>query len=134
MKSFILESAQVDSCTYCGTSAAGITLDDLAERTKNAFRQHYQVTASEPDGLQWIMLKDPESTYDWEREGDLVADIIQDEAGVDEKIANDVHKLLDYTHSDYDDPTESEFDSEIQYKKRRQYGSDWHYEWSVFQH
>lgn len=126
---------EAECCSYCGVDSDNcIALHDLAELVEQAFSEHYCPTASEPDGLQLIMLKDPECDYDWEREGELVETIIQYEAGVEPEVAEDLRKILDSGRSFDEYFEESEFDDNIQYEKRTQDGGHWHQIWRELQH
>lgn len=123
-----------ECCSYCGNeSNQCMALCDFATHVERAFGEHYDRTASEPDGLQWIMLKDPECSYDWEREGELVEDIIQDEAGVEPEVAEDLRKILDAGRGFDEYFEESEFDDEVRYERRTQNGERWHRTWQDLQ-
>jgi hypothetical protein len=56
-------------CDYCGETRRCYALDELADRSEQAFEEHYQRTSDQPDALQSMMLRDPDSTYDLDREG-----------------------------------------------------------------
>jgi hypothetical protein len=57
-------------CDYCGKTARQYNTGAFAERVDTAFERHYTRTSTEPDAIQWMMMKDKESDYDWEREGE----------------------------------------------------------------
>src|SRR5258708_7701449 len=66
---------QVGTCHYCSGAGRTFTLEQMAARISTAFSQHYQRTDPNPTGFEWAMMRDKESTYDWERHGELVADV-----------------------------------------------------------
>lgn len=132
MKDLVRSANKVEQCSYCTSIQPSFTLPDLAECVRTAFREHYYVTNNEPDALQWIVIKDRESSIEWEREGKSVVYIIQKEAGVDEQIACDIQDYLD--DSSYDDPDEAAFGSEIRYAEIRQHDSPLHSYWRDLEH
>jgi hypothetical protein len=77
-------------CDYCGGTPGCYTLDDLADSVGQAFAEHYERTAEQPDGYQSMMLADPESNYDWEREGQETVYAIMDAAEIPELAAEDL--------------------------------------------
>ncbi|MBS1954936.1 MAG: RES domain-containing protein [Cyanobacteria bacterium SZAS-4] len=133
LKDLIKHLEFVTECDYCEATDQCITLADLSEHVKRGFREHYEATSSEPDGMQWAMLRDKEINYNWEREGEFVVDIIQDEAGVDDVVAIALQEILDDDNYDYDDPNESEFGPDIQYTRVQTNNSRWDGHWSRLQ-
>lgn len=89
-------------CRYCGTQCLTISLVDLATHVERAFLDHFERTASEPDGFEWAMQSDPESDYVWEREGDPAMWAIASAADVDKEIAEDLRLILEDRHHDHD--------------------------------
>lgn len=89
-------------CRYCGDERLTISLEDLATHVEMAFSDHFERTASEPDGFEWAMQSDPESDYVWEREGDPAMWAIASAADVDEEIAEDIRLILEDRHYDHD--------------------------------
>ena len=67
-------------CYYCGKVRRQYEIGTLAERVETTFEQHYTRTSIEPDSVQWMMMKDKESNYDWEREGEPVVSAIANAA------------------------------------------------------
>lgn len=49
---------------------------------ETAFAQHYVRTSDHPDGYQWMLLSDPESNYNWGREGELAVYAIMNAADI----------------------------------------------------
>jgi hypothetical protein len=108
-------------CDYCGKSAASMEIGELAERIEEAFTDHYERTADQPDSWQMSLQNDRESTYNWTREGMPVGEAIQDAAGIDEEPAGDILAVLDDKHapapSDYTGD-ESEFSPDSCYQRK----------------
>ena len=78
----IKRDGQKRPCRYCGKKAASFTLEEAAGTVKDAFKSHYLRTQTDMNHLQLTMHKDPESTYDWEREGELTAYAIMNAANI----------------------------------------------------
>jgi hypothetical protein len=98
---------------YCGKVAELYDIETLAERIETAFERHYTRTSTEPDAIQWIMMKDKESDYDWEREGEPVVWAIANAALISEEAAADIQRVLEDKFASYDDiGYETDFDSE----------------------
>lgn len=117
----IATAATPHVCTFCGNEAPVITVDDLADRVEGAFEAHYYRTSDEPDALQLMMMRDRESTYDFEREGDPVLWAIASAAYVSEEVAQEVLDILSDRHGDFDSAAmgeETEFHSESYYERR----------------
>jgi RES domain/HEPN/RES N-terminal domain 1 len=128
---------QVGTCHYCSGVGRTFTLEQMAARISTAFSQHYQRTDPNPTGFEWAMMRDKESTYDWERHGELVADVIQDTAEIDETPANDIQQIL--RDENAGDPTdgsgeEEEFDDESHYEQKKLDDETWQREWNRFEH
>ncbi|WP_210546582.1 3'-5' exonuclease [Rhodoferax sp. PAMC 29310] len=64
------EIDQTGQVAYCGNQAAQAwTLETLPDRVGPIFEKNYMLSVSEPDGYEWALIKDPESDYEWTREG-----------------------------------------------------------------
>ena len=72
----IKKNGEKRECRYCNEEAATFTLEEAADAIEAAFESHYTRTATDMDGLQWAMHKDPEMDYEWEREGEPTVDAI----------------------------------------------------------
>ena len=81
-------------CHYCGESAEGIALDALADEIEIAFGTHYTRTVQDPNMYEMMMLRDKESNYEWDREGQETVDAIMDAAEIPEDAAKDVQDIL----------------------------------------
>ena len=105
-------------CSYCEKTRKIIKLTWLAERIHSAIEEHFYLTSNEPTPLEYALLSDKESNYDWERHGEPVNALIQDIAGVDEDVANDVQEhLLFYFGGDLKDFEENPYGDEACYEE-----------------
>ena len=105
-------------CSYCGGRREALPLEDLADRTHEMFQEHFELTPSEPDGYEYMMVQ--EGLANWYREGTPAKDVITEIAGVSEAIAEDITEMLSNRHGGYRvikhggiDP----YDSEAQYEE-----------------
>ena len=124
-------------CSYCGSSAPSVTIEELADEVETAFNAHYSRTADQPDSLQQRMMSDPESEYDWYRDGYPVIDAIADAAGIPEEAAGEVQAILCERHADMDAAQmgdETEFDSGSHYEEKGPDAYEWHVAWREFEH
>ena len=121
-------------CGYCGRAGATIPLEELAGHVESAFEEHYSRTATEPDPLEYTMMK--ECGFDWEREGDPTLDAISNAIEDDGAVAQDVQVFLEEKHYDIDLAQmmeESEFDSEVHYEKIMPGDGRWQAKWNSFE-
>lgn len=86
------------TCSYCGGGGETFSIGEVADRVEAAFDQHFYLTPQEPSGMEYAMSK--EGDYDWERQGDPVADVIQDYARVEPGPAEDIQSVLEERHFD----------------------------------
>jgi hypothetical protein len=108
-------------CSYCDTEAASFTIEEMATEIEIAFDEHYYLTASEPSFMEYLMSKDEDIGYDWEREGDTVTNLIVWCAEVDEEIAQDIQRVLQERHYDRESDQlgeENPFDDTAHYAGR----------------
>jgi RES domain len=132
----IRKQGKSSKCAYCGKTRRSYTLEELSDLTEGAFEQHYYRTSNEPDAIQWMMIKDKESSYDWEREGDQTVDAIANALLVENEIASDIQKILQDKHWDFDSAAmgeECEFDSDAYYAEKSVGVGEWEEEWSGFE-
>ncbi|SKA33260.1 RES domain-containing protein [Enhydrobacter aerosaccus] len=137
LKDLIQKTGKKRKCAYCKISAPTISVGELAERVDGAFDRHYRRTSTEPDGYQWMAMKDPESNYDWERDGEPVIWAIVNAAVISEKAATDVQEILSEEHgsspSDYTGEEEP-YDSDSHYEEISVDDYAWQEEWRNFEH
>jgi len=123
-------------CSYCRKTRRSYTLEELADLTEGVFEKHYCRTTNEPDALEWIMTKDKESSYEWERKGDQTIDAIANALLVENEIASDIQTILQDKHWDFDSAAmgeECEFDSDACYAEKSVGIGDWEEEWLGFE-
>lgn len=132
----ITKEGHTGRCTYCGKKRKVITMEDFATKFEGAFERHYYRTSTEPNDYEYMLLKDRESSYDWDRHGDPVLDVIQEIGEVSVHIADDILEILGERHGDIDAyrmGEETEFASDSQYSPRRTDIAELHSGWTRFQ-
>lgn len=118
LKKEIQAEGKQGKCSYCKKARKIIKLKWLAERIHSAFEEHFYLTSDEPTPLESALLSDNESDYDWERHGEPVNVLIQDIAGVNEDVANDVQEYLSfYFGGYYKDFEENPYGDEARYEE-----------------
>jgi hypothetical protein len=105
-------------CSYCGSMGRSYSIDAIATQVEQAFEDHFVRTSSQPDDFQSAMMRDEDSTYEWEREGQETVYAIMDAAVLPEAVARDIQQVLADKHFDFDSAAmgdETEFDSDAHY-------------------
>lgn len=126
-------------CSYCNEIySPRIAIEDLAKLVEAGIQRHYEQTPTDPEGYEYVLHNDPEIEYEWEREGDPIADVISDTVGCDDVIASEILEILSEKY-DYYDPrdgydAESEFSSESHYERRKADSGNWAEMWNRLQH
>jgi hypothetical protein len=123
-------------CSYCNKFGKCYNVVALAERVETAFEQHYSRTSTEPDTFEEMLLRDPDSTYEWSRKGEPVVYAIMDAANIPEEAANDIQVILEEKHSVPDSEyvgEEAEFDTESHYEEKSADDEHWQEEWNEFE-
>ncbi|TXI24958.1 MAG: RES domain-containing protein [Roseateles sp.] len=122
-------------CSFCGETANSITVDELADRVETAFGHHYERTSDQPNSWQYAMMKDRESSYEFERDGMPILDAIQEAAGISEEAATDVLEILGDRYAVHGSDwmgEETEFDGASYYEERNANPAAWHRDWDRF--
>ncbi len=128
------DEGEETTCSYCDIEGQCFTITAVADLVEAALEQHYTRTSSEPDGFQYMMMRDKESDYDWEREGEETAVAIGYAAQLDEQPARVIQEILEGRYINYDDDSlESEFSSEAHYEEKSANGSEWMAVWLTFE-
>ena len=133
LKDEVERNGEANECSYCGKVGRAISIGQLADYVDTAFDQHFYQTATEPDGMEYLMLKEGGS---WDRHGEPVAYVIQEAASIDEEPAEHVRKVLEDRHFDFEDSAaggEGAFDQESQYEESSVNDSELQAQWSYFQ-
>ncbi len=125
-----------NKCSYCGERGRTYSVGEIAERVETAFEQHYVRTSDQPDGYQSMLLAERESDYAWFRDGEPVVYAIMGSADIPEAAAEDVQKILDDAHGDFESARmgeETEFSRESYYEEKGIGAGHWHEEWDSFE-
>lgn len=136
LKAKIAAEGDECECHYCGATGSAILLDELAELVDQSFRDHFQRTSENPDVYQEMALKDRESSYEWEREGERTADAIMNAADIPEQAADDVQAILEDQYSDFDSAAmgqETEYAEDAYYEEAMPTDSEWRKGWENFE-
>ncbi len=128
LKSRINAEGTRHKCSFCSHRRNALTLDKIADAFDEAFEQHLYRTSDEPSDYEYLLLRG-ESSYDWERSGDPVLEVLQEIGEIEEDVAEAIRRVLNGRHSSYDSQEEDEFDEGSHYKyrsvKTRELSADW---------
>ena len=136
LRSIVKAKYSEGQCSYCSEVNPMIPLEELVDRVELSFQEHFKRTSSEPNSMQYAMLKDKESTYDWEREGQKSIYAIMDAAEISETVAKDIQEVLSERHFDFDSAAlgdEAEFSDEAHYEEIMPGDEEWQMGWSDFE-
>lgn len=124
-------------CSYCATTTKTYQVGEVAERIDQAFSQHYTRTSDQPDDWQYSLMRDRESRYEWERDGEPVVFAIMNAADIPQVAAEDIQRILDDQYSDFDTAAmgeETEFGDETYYAEKGANDQAWQEDWRAFEH
>lgn len=117
----IKRTGLLNTCFYCESEDTATLLQaDIAERVQKVFEHSYVLTNTEPSGIEYMMMNDSESSYDWEREGEDAANIVEQITKVRFHIAEDIVAVLNQqSNIDYrrDPGAEEPFAEEARYEE-----------------
>lgn len=136
LKAKVQSDGESAGCFYCRNEQKTISIGELADAFESVFEDHFCRTPDEPSGLEYTMMNDPESHYEWERVGERVTDVIVSTAEIEETPAEHVRLVLDERHYDIEDAKmgqESPFDSEAHYEEKGPEDHELLSNWSYFQ-
>ena len=131
----ISNTGSEEICRFCGETDQCCTFEYLVGRIEKVILEHYELTSNEPSNWDYMLLKDDESDFEWERKGQTVKSIIKNEFDIDENVAEEITNLLADKYSDWDaDLTgaESDFSSEAKYILKPISDESWTKEWEIF--
>jgi hypothetical protein len=134
LKGEIAKNGEDGVCFYCEGEGKTITIGEVADRFEFTLDEHFYRTPEEPSGLEYAMMK--EGDLYWEREGEKLVDLIQNYAGVEPEVGEDVQRILDDRHYDYELAQmgeEQPFGEEAQYAERDVDDSDSQASWRNFE-
>ncbi len=125
-----------EKCGYCGKVHRTYGIGEVAVRVEIAFEQHYFRTSDQPNDYEHMLLRDRESSYEWDRHGDQIVYAIMNAAEIPEEAAQDIQTILEDEHGDFDSAAmgeETEFASDSQYKEKNVSDGAWREEWLHFE-
>lgn len=135
LSSEMLSKGKKRKCAYCGRSAKGYSLGEIAERVDTAFQVFYTRTSEEMDSMEERMHFDRESDYSWSRSGDEVIDAIAIAIESENEVAEDIQAVLQskyYDHSSAEIGEETEFSNDSYYTTKSLEDESWQQEWEKF--
>ena len=118
----------VRQCSYCNKMGKSYTVDELAGRIEDAFEQHYTRVTYQPTYWEEALGLAPGGAH--------VVDAIADVTEMPQEAAEDVQKILEEQHSDFDSMAmgeETEFSSESYYQEKGIGDTVWQQEWIEFE-
>ncbi|GAA5142585.1 RES domain-containing protein [Prosthecobacter algae] len=84
-------------CSYCDEEGRTLFIEEVADLVERAFEEHYERTATEPDGFEYAMSRE----VGWDRDGEEAKWAILNAADVCEEIAEDIRCVLEDRHYDH---------------------------------
>lgn len=136
LSSKIASTGEIAVCSYCENEGRCWTIEQLADRIEQAFTEHYVRTSTEPDDWQQSLLRDRESDYEWDRNGEPVREAIDGAARIPDEAISHVLEVLGERHYDFDTAAmgdECEFDADSYYEQKDSSDATWQYEWRYFE-
>lgn len=133
LKAWIEDTGETRECDYCHNVGQVITVSELARHVDTAFDQHFELTQNYPDPFESAMIKEG---HLWERLGNKVVYEIMDAAGIVERAADDVRRILEHQHFDFELAKmgeENPFDEEAHYVSREPDDSEYRREWYLLE-
>jgi hypothetical protein len=128
LKQEICRHGRKRECHFCGKTCEAWPLDELAEQVRGVFEQHFRITPSDPGEEGFAYDRD----MDWERRGELVADVIADIAGLEPEPAEAVRERLSDPYDAFEGGYEDPFGSETQYEVGRPDTHGFRESWEFF--
>ena len=98
LRAEVEKRGQSGVCFYCGGEGRIFSLGEMADEIERAFEEHFYRTPMEPSPYDYAMME----VRDWYRDGDLVADVIAESAGITPEPAEDIRKVLAKRHFDWE--------------------------------
>lgn len=123
----------VAACAYCQNDEEPcITVEQLTDQIEGAFERHYYRTSDQPDMYESMMLRDKELSYEWDRHGEPVLEVIAEIASISDDVAKDVLEILEQRQSDLESAQlgeECEFDCKSHYEWKSARDHEFAREW-----
>jgi len=90
LKEIVPSEGEPEQCTFCGTNANCLTLENLANQVHEVIEKNFYLTSNEPEGVDYHLAKEGL----WERPGEQVHLVISRIAKVSEDIAEAIRDHL----------------------------------------
>jgi len=74
LRAQIEQTGENRTCFYCGSEGDTVSIEWVADQIEAAFEQHFYLTSTDPSPFEYAMMK--EGDYEWDRDGDPVAEVI----------------------------------------------------------
>ena len=127
----VLDSGNSARCSFCDEVSASIGLEELAEKVHEVIKNYFYQTSSEPEGYEYLLAKEGL----WDREGELVSDLINGIAMVDPEISESIREYLSWRYDAAGKDAlyeEQPYEPEAQYAEREVDTLDFAESWSAF--
>lgn len=136
LSTLIADTGQTALCDYCGNTNEAIELKEICDQVDEAFQRHFTRARMEMNSYEWAAHKDPESSFEFEPDGEQTVYAIMNAADVSEQIAEDIQQVLEDRYDDFDsaqmgEPTE--YKSDLFYEERQPDGREWQRTWRSFE-
>ena len=121
------------SCSYCSQPGHTVSIAELASIMDRAFENHYALVDDQPSAFERVWMREK---FGPGYEGDPVTFVISDAAGVEETIAEDIRKVLEEEHFDFESAKMGErnpFAEEAHYVALRPDDIEYRHSWFQFE-
>lgn len=135
LKAKVKKEGKKAKCSYCGKSAKGISIGELADHVDTAFDAHHYRTSDQPNDFESMMMRDPEGSFEFERHGQKAEYAIAEGAKIEDKPADHVRQVLGERHADFDmdaSGDETAFAEDSHYEEATVDTSPMHANWRFF--
>lgn len=123
-------------CSYCQAVIRTYTLKEVTDRIEKVVLLNYERTPDQPSSLEYRLMADKESDYQWWREGQTISELLLDEFGITQKAAAQIEEELQSRYYDMDAATsgeETEFGGEVHYTTKAITDEHWSRKWFDFE-
>ncbi len=135
LQTAIVKQKELGRCSYCKSKrVATLDMEELAQRISSTIEEHFERTATEPDGLEYAMVK--HGGEGWERHGQPVGELIAELAQIEEEPAEDLRRILEddnYSRDADEIGEEGPYDDEAHYAESRVDDVEFQSAWSAFE-
>ena len=129
----VMEEGILSLCSYCEKTNKILPIREVASRIHEVLQEHFVLSPNEPSGLDYVLMREGIGAP-WLRDGEYVADVIANVAGLNEHMASDVRESLSmlHRHEAISEGEEDPYDSEAQYEEREPSDQGFRFTWEVF--